>query len=94
MLTKYIEAAMKKAEYEKIEDGTYFGFIPGFKVDWADEASLEACRTELKSVLEDWILFKLWRNDHDFPVVANISLNPKRARRNESDFETRTNKAS
>jgi hypothetical protein len=36
MLTKYIEAAMRRAGYEKIEDGTYFGTIPGFQGVWGN----------------------------------------------------------
>ena len=31
MLNEYIDKAMQYAQYEQIEDGTYFGRIPGFK---------------------------------------------------------------
>lgn len=30
MLNEYLDKAMQKAQYEHIEDGTYFGKIPGF----------------------------------------------------------------
>ncbi len=46
MLTKYIEAAMKRARYELIEDGTFYGSIPGFDGVWANAATLEGCREE------------------------------------------------
>ena len=56
MLTDFIQAAMKRAEYEIIEDpNPYFGRIPGCKGVWATAPSLEACREELQSVLEDWL---------------------------------------
>ena len=76
MLTEYLDKAMRLAEYEKIEDGTYYGRIPGFQGLWADEATLEDCRNELRSVLEDWLLLKLWDNDDDIPVRKALSRAP------------------
>jgi predicted RNase H-like HicB family nuclease len=62
MLTKYIQAAMRRAKYEIIEDdGTYYGWIPELQGVWANVDALEGCREELESVLEDWILFGLHR---------------------------------
>ena len=97
MLTKYIDAAMKRAQYELIEDQErpYFGTIPGFRIVWANAATLEACREELKAVLEDWILFKLWHNETDFPVLGKLTLVPSRGLGDhESGIKTRTRKAS
>jgi uncharacterized protein UPF0150 len=31
MLTSYIHEAMRLAKYEILEDGTYYGEIPGFQ---------------------------------------------------------------
>ncbi len=59
MLTDYIQSAMHLAQYEILEDGTYYGEIPGFQGVWADEKTLEECREELQSTLEDWILLGL-----------------------------------
>lgn len=56
MLTKYIQAAMKRAQYEILEDKSYYGSIVGFEGVWANEPTLEACRQELQEALEDWIL--------------------------------------
>ena len=78
MLTKYIQAAMRHAEYEIIEDdGTYYGRIPGFQGVWANESTLEACREELQSALEDWLLFSLV-NGFPVPVVDGIELSVER----------------
>ena len=98
MLGEYFDAAMKKAEYEIIEDATFWGHIPGFQGVWANEPTLEACRNELKSVLEDWILVKLWDNDDDIPVIGKMYLIPgkkplQRANRG-SGLKTSTHKAS
>ena len=59
MLTKYIQAAMNKARYEILpDDGSFYGEIPGFDGVWANADTLEACRDELKEVLEGWILLR------------------------------------
>lgn len=73
MLTSYIREAMRLAEYEKLEDNTYYGEIPGFNGVWANADSLDACREELQSALEDWLLLGL-RMRHELPVVAGINL--------------------
>ena len=58
MLTAYINAAMQKAHYEILpEDEGYFGIIEGLQGVWAQAGTLEACRLELKEVLEEWIVF-------------------------------------
>jgi len=55
MLTAYIDAAMARARYKIIEDGTYFGEIPRLQGVWANTKTLEQCRRELQEVLEDWL---------------------------------------
>ena len=63
MLTAYIRAAMSKARYEILpDDGTYYGELPGFQGVYANATTLEVCRDELESTLEDWILFRVSRN--------------------------------
>ncbi len=74
MLTDYIDAAMKRAQYEILEDGTYFGEIPELEGLWANAKTLEACREELQSGLEDWILMGVQFGDL-IPVVEGIDLN-------------------
>jgi predicted RNase H-like HicB family nuclease len=74
MLTEYIRAAMQRAEYEKLEDGTYYGEIPGLQGVWGNSGSLEGCRQELQEVLEDWILLGI-RLGHHLPVLDGIDLN-------------------
>ena len=56
MLTAYITAAMARARYRIIDDGTYFGEIPGLRGVWAAAKTLEACRSELQEVLEGWLV--------------------------------------
>ncbi len=58
MLTTYIRAAMERAQYKILEDGTYFGEIPGFQGVWANESAHEECRGVLQEVLEEWLLLR------------------------------------
>jgi predicted RNase H-like HicB family nuclease len=59
MFAEYLDKAMSHAQFEHIEDGTYFGNIPGFDGVWADAGTEDACRTELREVLEGWILLHI-----------------------------------
>ena len=59
MLIDYIQAALNRAKYDLLEDGSYYGEIPRFRGVWSDGESLESCRTQLQEVLEDWIVISL-----------------------------------
>ncbi len=77
MILEYIKTALKKAQYEILEDQTFYGEIPGFEGVYANESTLEGCRDELASVLEDWILFSLTRQ-LPLPVVDGVKLEVKK----------------
>ncbi len=75
MLTAYINAAMHKAHYDILEGGEgYIGKIPGLQGVWANADTLEACREELREVLEEWIILGL-KVGHHIPVIDGIELN-------------------
>jgi predicted RNase H-like HicB family nuclease len=78
MLIKYIDAAMRHAEYEKLDDGKYYGEISPLKGVWADGQTLEECCQTLTEVLEDWLILKLRDNDV-LPKIDGIDLNLKAA---------------
>ena len=60
MLANYIDQALELAIYEIIEDDeTYWGEIPGLLGVWANHATLEGCRRELREALSDWIALRL-----------------------------------
>ncbi len=75
MLTSYINAAMRKAHYEILPANEgYFGKIEGLKGIWANAKTLEACREELREVLEEWIILGL-KMGHTIPAIEGIDLN-------------------
>ncbi len=77
MISEYLEKAMLKAVYEKLEDGTYCGEIHDCPGTIAFAATISDCQKELKSVLEDWLMVGL-RHDHELPVIDGIDLNQKK----------------
>ncbi len=77
MLTNYIQAAMYKARYKLLGDGTFFGEIAGLHGLYANAPTLEACREELQESLEEWIVLGL-QLGHQLPVVDGIELSFKK----------------
>ena len=74
MLTDYIKAAMRRAQYKILpEDGSFYGEIPGLEGVWANADTLEACRDELEDVLEEWIVLSLAKN-LPIPTIDGIDL--------------------
>lgn len=73
MLTEYINLALHRSVYKQLEDQTWFAEIPGLEGVWANADSVEACRTELSEVLEEWLLLKI--HDHDeIPPLDGLDL--------------------
>ena len=74
MLTAYINAGLRKAHYEILPDGEgYFGTIAGLQGVWAQADTLEACREELREVLEEWIVVGL-KMGHPLPAIDGTTL--------------------
>jgi predicted RNase H-like HicB family nuclease len=69
MLTAYIQAAMAIAEYEILEDETYYGHIPPCKGVLANATTQQDCESLLREVLEEWIILGL-RLGHEIPALA------------------------
>jgi len=73
MLIQYIQAAMRRAHYELLEDGTIVGTINGLQGVLANAPTLEECREELQEVLEEWIVVGL-RLGMVIPDVGGVTL--------------------
>ena len=71
----YFEAAMRLADYEElVYNEGWCGTIPGFDGLWGAGATEEECRIELRSTLEDWVLFSLHRQ-LPVPSAGGLDLN-------------------
>ena len=76
MLIEYIDKAMSKAVYDKLEDNTFSGKIPQCQGVVAFAETLYQCQQELKSSLEGWLIVKI-RHGDKLPVMGKINLNKK-----------------
>ena len=77
MLLEYINAALRHARYEILkDDGTYYWEIPACNGVYANAATLEACREELREVLEEWVLLRVHRH-LSLPVIDGVELTIK-----------------
>ena len=52
MLTEYIRAAMRRAHYELMESGRFFGSIEPCRGCWGEGPTLEECREELRGAFQ------------------------------------------
>lgn len=77
MLVKYIDAAMKRAHYEILEDDrSFYGEVKECEGVYANAPTLEECRKELEQTLEDWILFRVSKQ-MELPKLDGIDLSVK-----------------
>jgi predicted RNase H-like HicB family nuclease len=78
MLLEYIQAALRHAKYEILSDDvSYYGEIPECNGVYANAKTLEDCREELRAVLEEWVLFRVYRK-LSMPVIDGIELTIKK----------------
>lgn len=74
IVPEYIRAAMRRAEYECIEeDGSIFATIPGFDGLWATGLTKLQANEELESALEGWILLGI-AHGHEIPKIDGMDL--------------------
>jgi len=56
-----VERGLRKARYDKLEDGTYVAEVPGLRGVLATARTLEQCRDRLSEVIEEWVLVRVAR---------------------------------
>ncbi len=69
ILSEYLGRAMHRAVILRLEDGSYAGRIPVCKGVVAFAETRRKCETELRSVLEEWVVLGL-RLRHRLPVLS------------------------
>ena len=78
MLTKFINKAMEHARYEILsDDNSFYGEIHECPGVYASADTLEECRKELEEVLEEWLLFRIYKN-LPIPAVDGIEIKIKK----------------
>jgi predicted RNase H-like HicB family nuclease len=73
MFAEYIQAALKRAEYVALEDGTYMATVEGLRGVIAIGDTIEECRQDLIGVIEGWITLRLKMGD-TVPPIDNVTI--------------------
>jgi predicted RNase H-like HicB family nuclease len=74
MIIEYIEEALRKAHYEKIDDDEpYYGEILELKGVWATGKTHEECRGILKGVIEGWLLLSI-KKRLPLPKLGDVEI--------------------
>jgi predicted RNase H-like HicB family nuclease len=79
MFSEYIDAALKRAKYDTLENGTYMATVDGLRGVIATGETIEACREDLIEVIEEWVTIRLQKG-LDIPTldghVIGVSQEP------------------
>lgn len=61
MIREYVDEALRRAHYDKLDDGTFCAEVADLQGVLATGATLEACRDQLAEVVEEWVLVRVAR---------------------------------
>jgi len=74
VLTEYLQAAMRHAEYEHLDDGDWYAHILGLVGLWASAKTVEDTRNDLFSALEDWLYLNAYIAQLKLPEFDGVSI--------------------
>lgn len=77
-LLRYIEAALKQAEYERDEDGVVIGQVSGASGFFAQGDTFEEARENLRDVIEGNVLLAL-QLGLNIPIIAGVTIDEQDA---------------
>lgn len=72
-VSRYLEAALRLAEYERDEDGIVVASVPGAAGFYAQGASHEEARGNLEDVIEGNVILAL-QLGWEMPAIAGIEI--------------------
>lgn len=70
----YLREAMRRAEYERLENGEWYVHIPGVPGLWASGPSVEDARSELSEALDGWLFVAGVVSHLPPPPLAGVEL--------------------
>lgn len=78
MIRQYVEEALRRARYDKLEDGTYCAEVPRLRGVLAIGETLEECRDQLAEVVEEWVLVRVAKR-LSVPPLGRIEVKVRKA---------------
>ena len=78
MITRYVASALERAQYRLLEDGSFAATVRGLRGVIATGVTLEACRSDLTEVIEEWVLVRVARG-LAVPALDGATIRVRRA---------------
>jgi predicted RNase H-like HicB family nuclease len=78
MIRIYLDAALSRARYTQLEDGSYGAEVRGLRGVIATGSTLETCRKSLEEVVEEWVLIRVSKG-LDIPPLGIAKIRIRRA---------------
>ena len=78
MIREYVDHALRRAHYDKIEDGTFCAEVAELQGVLATGGTLEECRDQLAEVVEEWVLVRVARG-LAVPPLGDIEVKVQKA---------------
>ena len=73
MFAEYVAAALERAKYKTLEDGTYAATVEGLRGVIAIGDTIEECRNDLIGVIDGWIALRL-RMGRTIPPIGGLTI--------------------
>jgi len=73
MFTEYIQAALKQAKYEILDNASYMATVEHLPGVIATGKTIEECREDLIEVIEEWVTIRLKRG-LDIPSIDGLTI--------------------
>jgi predicted RNase H-like HicB family nuclease len=77
MFSDYIQAALKQAKYEILDNGSYVATVEPLPGVIATGKTIEDCREDLIEAIEEWVTIRLQRG-LDIPSVDGLTIGVSR----------------
>ncbi len=78
MITRYIDQALHRAHYERVDDSVFCATVSGLRGVIATGPTLEACRDQLAEVVEAWVLVRVSRK-LPVPPLGGVTVEVRQA---------------
>jgi predicted RNase H-like HicB family nuclease len=78
VISKYIAEALHRAQYRIVDEGLFCATVTGLPGVIATGKTLEACRTQLAEVIEEWLLVRV-AEGLKIPRLGTASVQVRRA---------------
>lgn len=78
MIRSYLDEALERARYTRLEDGSYCAEVRGLRGVIGTGRTLRSCRSTLQEVIEEWVLVRVSRG-LSVPALGGVKIRVRKA---------------